>query len=621
MKLKPSPKASARSIRAVKFIFSCIVIALIILSFFSYRTLVSYENNVQYRMQSNQMIFALHQIELEVLNAESGHRGYQLTRNPEYLEPYLESRETIFNELEYLERISLNASKQEDRIDSLSTLVTMQYGIIEEVISYIEKGEQQNFSLYEANLLTFGRQNLVRIQDLIDEIEEAELEILNTRINQQENQGRLIPVLLIIFNISALAVIIYVFFYIYRLLRQKTHTEVELKQKQLQLLEAERMVRIGNWRWDIKTNKMEWSDGLYQVYKKSPASFEPDYNDFINHIHPDDKKEVQDIINKAVENEEPYELTFRQKLEDGSVKHVHTIGNPQININGELEGYFGVTQDITPQKDYENRLLEQSHELKRSNQDLEQFAYVASHDLQEPLRKIRAFGNRLYTKYSNELGESGVDYIDRMQNAAERMQGLINDLLTFSRVSRTQQEFEQHNLSTIIKEVLEDLETAIKNNNARIEYNNLPDITCNFHEMKRLFQNIIGNAIKFRKPDVDPVIKIDCTKVRAAELDEEFPVKGNKQYYKISIRDNGIGFNKKYQERIFNIFQRLHGRSEYRGTGIGLAISRKIITNHEGFITARGEENKGAEFIILLPKYIKKTVAEISNNDEMPNVS
>lgn len=621
MKFKPSPQASLRSIQAIKIIFSSIIVALIILSFFSYRTLISYEDNVQYRIQSNQLIYALHQIELEVLAAESGHRGYRLTKNPEYLEPYLESRETIFRELDYLDSISLDASEQEERIDSLSTLVKMQYGIIEEIISYVEYGEQQSFSLYETNLLTFGRQNLVKIQELIDEIEEAELNILSTRTRQQENQGRLIPFLLIIFNISALAVIIYVFFYIYKLLRQKTKTEDELKQRQLQLLEAERMVNIGNWKWNINTNKMEWSDGLYQIYKKSPASFEPDYKYFINHIHPDDKKEVLNIINNAVENEEPYELTFRLKLQDDLIKHVHILGNPQINLDNELEGYFGVTQDITPQKDYENRIIEQSHELKRSNQDLEQFAYVASHDLQEPLRKIRAFGNRLYSKYRSELGETGVDYINRMENAAERMQGLINDLLTFSRVSRTQQEFEQYKLSTIIDEVLEDLETAIKNNNARVEYKDLPDITCNYNEMKRLFQNLIGNAIKFRKPDVDPVINIDCRKVKAAELDDEFPVKGNKQYYKISIRDNGIGFNKKYQERIFNIFQRLHGRSEYRGTGIGLAISRKIITNHEGFITARGEENKGAEFIILLPKNLKKTVAEISNDEEMPNVS
>lgn len=620
MESKSLRKESVRSLKAVKIIFSCIVVALVVLSFFSYRTLVSYENNVQYRMQSNQMIFALHQIQLEVLNAESGHRGYQLTRNPEYLEPYLKSRETIFNELEYLNGISLNASAQEERIDSLSALVTMQYGIIEEIISYAEYGEKQNFSLYENNLLTFGRQNLDRIQNLIDEIEEAELMLLHSRINRQEDQGQTIPILLIIFNISALVVIIYVFFYIYKLLQQKIKTEDELKQRQLQLLEAERMVNIGNWRWNINTNKMEWSDGLFQIYKKDPASFEPDYNAFTYYIHPDDKKKVQSIIKSAVEKKEAYELTFKVNLEDDTIKHVHTIGNPQVNIDGELDGYFGVTQDVTPQKDYQNRILEQSHELKRSNQDLEQFAYVASHDLQEPLRKIRAFGNRLYTKYRDELGESGVDYIDRMQNAAERMQGLINDLLTFSRVSRTQQEFEQHDLNLLIKEVLEDLETTIKNNNARIEYEGLPEINCNFQEMKRLFQNIIGNAIKFKKPDVDPLIKIDCKTVKAAELEQEFPVKGNKLYYKISVKDNGIGFNRKYQERIFNIFQRLHGRSEYQGTGIGLAISRKIITNHEGFITARGEENKGAEFIIILPKHLKKTVNEIPDVKLKPNV-
>ncbi|MGK7392301.1 MAG: sensor histidine kinase [Candidatus Cyclobacteriaceae bacterium M2_1C_046] len=607
MKLTPGNSTSSRSISTLKYVFSAIIIVLVIISFLTFQSFLNYGEEVSLRVHSNRIIHALKEVEVEVLNAELGHRGYQLTKNPEYLQPYISSKKNIQGKLINIHELIENPDQQ-NRLDSLEQLIIRQYAIVEEIVAQVNQQDREKmvFSDYEINLLAIGRRNLEKTRQLIDQVEEAENKTLNETITDQEAQSRIVPVFFIVSNIIALIIIIYVFFYIYKLLKVRTETEAELREKQIQLLEAERMVNIGHWSWNLEDNSLDWSDGLYQIYEKSPLTFNPKYKDFKDTVHPDDRSEVLRKIETAVKNKAPYDISFRKKLEDGKVKYVHDIGNPKIDFEDNLIGYFGVTQDITQQHNFQNQIIQQADELKRSNMELEQFAYVASHDLQEPLRKIRAFGDRLQTKYKDKLEETGADYVNRMQNAAERMQILINDLLTFSRVSRKDQKFEKHELTPILEEVLEDLETKISDTDAKIKFDKLPAIVCNPQEMKRLFQNLIGNALKFKKPDEPPVVSIKAKELRASEVKEDFPISGNKHYLRISVKDEGIGFHEKFQERIFNIFQRLHGRSTYKGTGIGLAICRKIVANHEGFITAKGEENNGAEFIIVLPKKLNK---------------
>lgn len=259
-------------------------------------------------------------------------------------------------------------------------------------------------------------------------------------------------------------------------------------------------------------------------------------------------------------------------------------------------------RDITLQKRAQEKLNAALEELKRSNEELEQFAYIASHDLQEPLRKIRAFGGRLAARYDESAEIQGKEYVVRMVDAAERMQCLIIDLLSFSTVSRDIGDKTKVDLGKILKIVLDDLQVAITEAGAQIEYDDLPVLNiANPTQMQQLFQNLLSNAIKFRKKDVSPEIKIQCRTIqgRAIEYNEIQAVK-NKTYYEIKITDNGIGFDNKYNDKIFTIFQRLHGRSEYKGTGIGLALCRKICANHGGFITARSDN--GATFVVILPK-------------------
>ncbi len=231
-------------------------------------------------------------------------------------------------------------------------------------------------------------------------------------------------------------------------------------------------------------------------------------------------------------------------------------------------------------------------ELQRSNQELQDFAYVASHDLQEPLRKIQAFGNLLEDEYGATLDE-GNTYLDRMRNAASRMQVLINDLLTFSRVTTKALPFSQINLTVIAKEVVVDLEMLVKATEGSIEIAQLPIIEADPLQMRQLLQNLIGNALKFHRSGIPPLVRVSAEVCVDPQTDEEQCL--------LAIEDNGIGFDEKYLDRIFIVFQRLHGRGEYEGTGIGLAVVRKIVERHHGTITARSTVGNGSTFLVTLP--------------------
>ncbi len=274
---------------------------------------------------------------------------------------------------------------------------------------------------------------------------------------------------------------------------------------------------------------------------------------------------------------------------------------------GRIIGTVGITRDI-----HENKLTEQAlrrseeklrrftMQLERSNRELQDFAYVASHDLQEPLRKIVVFGERLKEKCAEAFSAEGRDYLERMQKAASRMQILINDLLAFSRVTTKAQPFASVNLAEVAREVVSDLEARIEQVKGRVELGALPLIEAEPLQMRQLLQNLIGNALKFRRPTEPPVVKVEAkvttgTRPRSGEgaLEEEL--------IQLTVSDNGIGFDEKYLDRIFNVFQRLHTRNEYEGTGMGLAITRKIVLYHGGDITAKSKPGHGAAFIATFP--------------------
>ncbi len=319
----------------------------------------------------------------------------------------------------------------------------------------------------------------------------------------------------------------------------------------------------------------------------------------------------------------PFETLHRKK--DGTIYPV------EVNMGGLMLGnephMFAIARDITERKQVEevlkesearfrtlstelDQLVEQRtqqlrssvQDLQRSNDNLQQFAYVASHDLQEPLRKIQSFGDILQRQYGEQIGEGGNDFLNRMQKSASRMSTLIRDLLTYSRISTQQDSSSPVVLGKVIEIVLNDLDLIIQETGAVVEVDPLPTVQGDRSQLGQLFQNLINNAIKFRQPNQPPHITITCTTLAATKLPSSVrPTREAPAYYCIEVTDNGIGFDEKYADRIFQVFQRLHGKSQYAGTGIGLAICEKVAANHGGAITATSKPGQGASFSIYLP--------------------
>ena len=288
--------------------------------------------------------------------------------------------------------------------------------------------------------------------------------------------------------------------------------------------------------------------------------------------------------------------TSNRRFSDGRTFEVecHVLGNGDILV---------ALHDVTAFEQHAKQLNDYAERLEFSNRELQEFAYVASHDLQEPLRKIEAFGDRLRKKFGDRLDESGLVYLDRMQDASRRMRSLIRELLNYSRITTKAKPFEAVDLNALVDGVLNDLEVGIESTGGEVRYRDLPTIEAEPTQVRQLLQNLISNGLKFRKPDTPPVIEISAT------IDGD----GDQARCAVSVADNGIGFDQKYADQIFKIFHRLHGRSEYEGTGIGLATCRKIVDLHAGTIEAQGELNVGTTVTFVLP--VKQQQSEETRDD------
>jgi len=269
-----------------------------------------------------------------------------------------------------------------------------------------------------------------------------------------------------------------------------------------------------------------------------------------------------------------------------------------INKNLELEIHERKVSEEKI-KELNHKLLENIERLESANRDLDRFAFMASHDLQEPLRKMLMFSDRLAHKYNQLLDDDGKMYIRRIQQAGERMQALIKDILLFSKTSIEKPTFVNTDLNEVLTEVLAEMESTIVEKNAKIEAEQLPTLYVNPVLMRPLFHNLISNAIKYSKKEVQPLVKIYSEFSSRQNGTDSNEVKN--KYCRIYVEDNGIGFEQKYSEQIFGMFKRLHLHSEFEGTGIGLALCKKIVEEHNGFITARSKVNEGSVFIISLP--------------------
>ncbi|MDB5242259.1 MAG: hypothetical protein JWP57_2884 [Spirosoma sp.] len=420
----------------------------------------------------------------------------------------------------------------------------------------------------------------------------------------------------------------------------------EIKARQ-QLAEAEEalrgaieLARLGTWSLDPSTGVVTFSERI-----RSWFGFENQANQdtVYNPIHEGDRQRVADAITNALKPESGgiYDQEYRVVNDQtGQERILHAQGQAFFDAQGKPVKLVGTAQDVTEQRlrqqtleqqvreqteelaatneelamineelasqnqEYvavNGKLAESTQQLVRSNENLQRFAYIASHDLQEPLRKVQQFGDLLKSGYGAQIGE-GLVYLERMQLAASRMSTLIRDLLEFSRLSTQREMNTPVSLDEIIDRVLTTLELVITETNAVIKIGPLPTVSGDALQLSQLFQNLLSNALKFQRTDVRPLIRISAHQVSMNQLPEAVkPIREATAYHRIDVADNGIGFEEKYLDRIFEVFQRLHARNEYAGTGIGLAICEKVVTNHGGAITANSQPEQGATFSVYLP--------------------
>jgi PAS domain S-box-containing protein len=307
-----------------------------------------------------------------------------------------------------------------------------------------------------------------------------------------------------------------------------------------------------------------------------------------------EKTEGYDYLMRALNGETIHIEAKESKIDSTLIFETFVI---PLKQKGEITGVVAMQRDITAIIKLTEQLQDSNEQLKRSNEDLQQFAHVTSHDLKEPVRKIKMYGDILNTSFANYLPDKGKDYLLRIDKAANRISAMIDGVLTYATIEVSDQFLREINLNDVMSNIVEDLEIPIQENQATIKFSGLPSIKGYPTLIHQLFYNLINNSLKFRKPDVAPSIELIFNEINGLHNEHG-------DYFELNLRDNGVGFDPAYSERIFESFTRLHPKDKFEGTGLGLALCRKIVLRHNGVITASSELNKGATFSIFFPKAI-----------------
>jgi signal transduction histidine kinase len=370
-----------------------------------------------------------------------------------------------------------------------------------------------------------------------------------------------------------------------------------LKLKNNIFSHAEENAGIGSYAWNLGTGRLDYSDNLFRLLGREPGSFVPTLEKYLDFIHPGDRNAIMAQSTATLRNRVAETFVHRLITAKGELKYMRATGS--ILGEGEDTIMIGTLQDITEDVHLNEQLKQKNLELEISNEQLASFNYIASHDLQEPVRKIAVFSNLVLEKERNGLPEKVIDYLERISFSAMRMQRLILAFLNYSRLGNASAAFENTDLNVLVKDVLTDLNDLVMEKKAVIECSQLPSLPVVPLQFHQVMVNLVNNALKYSRPEAPPHITISAKQVAGPASGQV--AAGASAYWKISVEDNGIGFEVQYADKIFEMFQRLHGRDKYEGSGIGLAICKKIISLHHGFMDVSSTPGKGSMFNIYLP--------------------
>ena len=582
----------------LKSIFVASLFILIFISTFLYKHSVGLIESSQLLVHSHKVHLELEQLNSTLKDVEINQTGYFISRDTIFINAFKDSQKNVDESIKILSQLVGENLTQQNNLDSLQHLINLRYDILFENAINLTDSVPLNAKRFNKSLVD-GKTMMVTIRKHLNKMVDLEQLYLVEREERYNNETFFTPFYSMMLLLFSLIIFLFSYFKINKDLESFKKSNDELIIATESMKHAEEIGGFSSWQWDVESNIFSYSDNQYRLLGEEPQSFIPSNEAFLEFVHPEDRHIITNVEKQVVNNKESSLAFYRIIRKDGSIRHFRSIGRFLKNIKGN-KILIGINNDITDQYLISKSLEDRNQELEKSNKELASFNHVASHDLQEPLRKIQTFISRIYEKESNNLTETGNEYFQRIKAAANRMRILIDDLLLFSKANKIEKIFEEADLNVLLTAAEQDLNELIAEKNAKIYATSLPTLNVIPFQIQQLFVNLIGNSLKYSKPEVDPIISIECEKVKSKKY--IFLNKNSAQtYFKITISDNGLGFEEEYSEAIFTLFYRLHNNSDYPGTGIGLAICKKIVENHQGYITAEGKLNEGTKFSIFFP--------------------
>lgn len=586
-----------KSEKFLKITFGISLFIILCIGGFAYKHIQNLSNSFDMVEHTYEVNVELEQILSYLKGAETSQRGYLISKDTIYSEPFFSSRQKTNNSFARLKELTKNDPTQQSNLRDLNLLISKILLIYDKTFDNSKAGKL-NTTEFD-NLLIEGKKTMDKIRSEIAEMIKYQNKLLQLR--KDKNTRSLTNTPLIIYSVLIITLLLLLLTYAKI---NKDLKNLKIKNEQLETFkestnQSEIVSKHGTWTFYINENRFEYSDNLYRLLGEQPQSFESTIENFLNFVHPEDVDKLRKQVDKMMIEENLPFIYYRIVQKNGNVKHFKAYGKIIVNTDGHKK-LLGTTADITDEIENYRLLEERNLELERNNKELSSFNHVASHDLQEPLRKIQTFISRLEDKEAANLSEKGMLYLDRIKTAASRMRLLIDDLLQFSRTNKSEEVLEVTNMNIILENAKQELAEIISEKEAIITSDSIPVMTVIPFQIQQLFINLLGNSLKYTKQNITPNVTISYSKIKA----KNFPILRKPKYnyyHKITFKDNGIGFDQEYAEKIFVLFSRLHNKNEYSGTGIGLSICKKIVDNHQGYIYAEGVLEKGATFDIFLP--------------------
>lgn len=582
----------------LKGIFVLSIVILVFISAVSYKHATSLTDSSEALQHSYAVRNELEQVISFLKDAETGQRGYLLSHDSSMLEPYKNARYKVNKSMYALSALAKGKTEQIANLDTLYRLITERFAYMNLLLRASDNISMRE-DLLHRNMIK-EKQVMDAIRRQVDHMINFEQEFLKERKERFRNEISFTPLFTFLLLIFSAIFFAFAYFRLNKQVAVLTQSNEALLLSAEAMSHAEKIGGFSTWQLEQSAGSRApfFSANMNELLGRPLGSDPITWQQLLDRVHPEDREGLEQH-NEGTQHGDGTPFLFRVYRYDGDLRYFVSTGKMIHTLNGN-HIYLGITSDITEQYKKNLSLQERNLELEQTNRELASFNYVASHDLQEPLRIIQTYISRIAEREYAGIGKAAQDYFERIRASANRMQVLISDLLTFSRTNKAEKTFERSDLNELLDRAKQDLAALIDEKQAIIESDPLPRLHVIAYQIQQLFLNLLGNSLKYADTKRRPHIQIRYREIGP----EEFPqIQRDKRrrFCCLSVCDNGLGFEQEFAENIFVLFKRLHQKNEYPGTGIGLSICKKITEIHAGGIVAEGFPGKGARFHVVLP--------------------